>query len=434
MTDTLNALSSAFLVAEDVDPGVSLVIGSFAVLNGPVPTLAELRRHVQWQLPQRYRQRVRRTPLDLRAPMWEDDPGFAIARHVQGMSVPAPGGDRQVAELIGRRMAVRMDREHPLWDVTVCRDLEGGRWGLLCRVHHALADGVSGTELLRVLYDVPDASGPPQVGVRQRTGSSLHRAVAASYAAGHGGLALGSAIVPVHGASVSGHVGPRRRYGWTTVPLSSAREVRHDLGVTVNDVALAAATGGFRDLLEHRGLDPHPKSVRSLVPVSAWRGSPADGPDNHVTLMLADLPVHVAEPVARVRAVHELVAQLRRAGEPEAGVLAQQLLGMVPYAIVGAATRMALRLPHHHLSTVTTNVPGPRRRLSCLGSEVERMLPYVPIADRVPIGVAMFSYDGQLTFGVTGDRSVADLEVLVKGIEAAWWELARTKVPSAQDL
>jgi hypothetical protein len=78
---------------------------------------------------------------------------------------------------------------------------------------------------------------------------------------------------------------------------------------------------------------------------------------------------------------------------------------------------------------VTTNVPGPRHRLTCLGREVEQMLPYVPIADRVPIGVAMFTYDGQLTFGVTADHAVTDLAVLVDGIRTAWWALAGTKVP-----
>ena len=154
--------------------------------------------------------------------------------------------------------------------------------------------------------------------------------------------------------------------------------------------------------------------------------------------MLADLPVHLEDPVARVRAVHDLVGRLRRSGEPEAGVLAQQLLGAAPYAVVGAATRWVFRLPHHHLSTVTTNVPGPRRRLSCLGREVEQMLPYVPIADRVPIGVAMFTYAGELTFGVTADRDVDDLGVLLDGISAAWWSLAGTpagtKVPAPQDL
>ena len=69
-------------------------------------------------------------------------------------------------------------------------------------------------------------------------------------------------------------------------------------------------------------------------------------------------------------------------------------------------------------------MPGPRQPLTCLGRRVEQLLPYVPIADRVCIGVAMFSYCGVLTFGVTSDLDVTDLDVLVDGIEAGWWELA----------
>ena len=114
--------------------------------------------------------------------------------------------------------------------------------------------------------------------------------------------------------------------------------------------------------------------------------------------------------------------------------MAQQLISAVPYPLVENATRLALRLPHHHLSTVTTNVPGPRQPLSCLGREVEQMLPYVPIADRVCIGVAMFSYCGELTFGVTSDLDVTDLDVLVEGIEEGWWSLAGPKVPVGEDV
>jgi diacylglycerol O-acyltransferase len=433
MPEALNALSAAFLSAEDVDHDNSLVIGSFSVLRGPAPSLAEVRRHVQRRLPPRYRERVRRTVLDLRAPSWEEDPDFVLGRHVGRVRVRAPGGDPEVAELIGHVMAARMDRDHPLWDITVCDGLAGGRWGLLSRVHHAVADGVSGTALLRVLYDLPEEAAPQHVGLGELPGSRWRRAIGATVAAARGGLALSAAILPVHGPSVSGTVGPARRYAWTTVSLDSVRDVRRALGVTVNDIALAVVTAGFRGLLEHRGLEPHPRAVRTLVPVSAWSGATAE-PDNHVTLMLADLPVHLDDAIDRVCAVHDLVARLRRTGEPEAGVLAQQLLGVVPYPVVGAATRWALRVPHHHLSTVTTNVPGPRRRLSFLGRDVEQMLPYVPVADRVPIGVAMFSYDGRLTFGLTADRQVEDLDVVVRGIEHGWRVLAGTKVPAARDL
>jgi WS/DGAT/MGAT family acyltransferase len=426
--DRLSALSAAFLSAEDVDPDSSMVIGSLGLLAGPAPTLDELRTLVEERLLPRYRQRVRRSLLGLRAPGWEDEADFDVRRHVRRVAVPTPGGRSEVADLMGSIMSERMDRDHPLWDITLCEGLAGGRWGLICRIHHAFADGVSGTALLRVVYEIPDEGAPASVGVREASGSTLRRVTRAAIDAARGGLALGTALIPVHGPSVTGHIGSGRRYAWTSVPLASAKERRRDLKVTVNDVALAAATAGFRALLIHRGVEPHPHAIRSLVPVSAWAGAGVDEPDNRVTLMLADLPVELEDPVERVRAIHRLVARLRHAGEPEAGVVAQQLISAVPYPIVENATRLALRLPHHHLSTVTTNVPGPQRPLTCLGREVEQLLPYVPIADRVCIGVAMFSYCGVLTFGVTSDLDVTDLDVLVEGIEAAWWSLAGPNV------
>jgi diacylglycerol O-acyltransferase / wax synthase len=435
--DRLSALSAAFLSAEDVDPESSMVIGSFAVLEGPAPSVDEVRERVATRLglAPRYRQRLHRTLLDLRPLGWEDDPDLDLARHVRIVGLPAPGGHREVADLVGRTMGERMDRHHPLWDVTVCEGLADGRWGLLCRIHHALADGVSGTALMRVLYDVAEEAAPRSVGVAAPEQSSLRRLAGTALAASRGALALGAAVLPVHGPSLLGTVDGGRRYAWTSVLLDDAlRDVRRELGVTMNDVALAAASAGFRALLLHRGLEPHRRSVRSLVPVSAWAGSAADEPDNRVTLMLADLPVDVADPVARVRQVHEVVARLRRSGEPAAGLVGQQLLGAVPYPLLAGATRWALRLPHHHLSTVTTNVPGPRQPVFCLGRRVERLLPYVPIADGVRIGVAMFSYCDRLTFGVTGDAHVTDLDVLVEGIREGWQELSGAKVPAVEDL
>lgn len=433
--DHLTALSAGFLSAEDVDPESSMVIGSLAVLSGPAPSLGELCELVgsRLHLAPRYRQRVRRSILGLRAPRWEDEPDFDVRRHVRQVALPSPGGEEEMAERMGRTMAERMDRDHALWDITLCEGLAGGRWGLICRIHHALADGVSGTALLGVVYDAPDEGGPASVEVQAPRASGLRRFLGTAISAGRGGLALTTALVPVHGPSVTGPIRAGRRYASTSVPLSSVRERRRELHVTVNDVALAAVTAGFRALLVHRGVEPHHHAIRCLVPVSAWAGVGTDEPDNRVTLMLADLPVELDDPDERVRAVHERVAGLRHAGEPEAGVAAQLLISALPYPLVESATRFALRLPHHHLSTVTTNVPGPTRPLTCLGREVERMLPYVPIADRVRIGVAVFSYCGELTFGVTSDLDVTDLDVLVRAIEAGWWSLAGPSVPAPGD-
>jgi len=433
--DRLSPLSSAFLIAEDVDPETALVIGSCAVLEGPAPSLDELRRLVagRLDLAPRYRQRVRWMPFDLLAPAWVDDATFDIDRQVVEWAVPAQGGPTQLEDLVGEVMAARMDRDRPLWDVTLADGLEGGRWALVCRVHHALADGVSGTELLRVVYDRerPDPA-PRAVGLRPA--ASRRSAVDGALRAMRGGLALGGALVPVHGPSVTGPIRCGRRYAWRRVSIESVRSLRRTLGVSLNDVALASVAGGFRALFEHRGLEPHHKAVRSLVPVSAWAGRSAQAPDNRVTLVLADLPVDVRHPVHRVLAMRERMLQLRRAGEPEAGVWAQRLVSAVPYAVLGRAARLLLRVPQHHVATVTTNVPGPAVPLSCLGRRVEQFLPYVPIADQVRVGVAMFSYCGQLTFGISADRDVEDLDVLADGIEASWLALADPKVLVGEDV
>ncbi|MCW2817051.1 MAG: Diacylglycerol O-acyltransferase [Nocardioides sp.] len=422
--DRLNALSAAFLTLEDVSPAVTAVIGSFAVLEGPAPTVDEVRAVIsdRLALAPRYRQRVVRSLLDVRAPGWADDTGFDVARHVHASPVPAPGEPPDVGELIARVMSQRMDRAHPLWDVWVCDGLAGGRWGLLGRVHHALADGMSGTALLRMLYDEVPVD-PAVVSVPRRPVGLVDAPglLGTGAAVVRGSAALAGALRPVHTTELIGPVGAGRAYACTTVDLTEAAEVRRSLGITLNDVALASVAGGFRALLLSRGQEPTARDLRSLVPVSAWRGNAVDQPDNRVTLMLARLPVEIDDPLERAQAVHDRIASLRRSGEPAAGSALQAVAARLPYSVVSTATRWGLRLPQHSVSAVTTNVPGPRTPLTALGRSVHGFLPYVPIADRVRVGVAMFSYCDQLAFGFTTDLdSTPEAEVLAAGTAAAW--------------
>jgi diacylglycerol O-acyltransferase len=423
----LDPLSYAFLAAEDVDPTACLVIGSVAVLDGPPPSLDELRAVVGERLAAvpRYRQRIRPDVLGLRPPRWEEDPSFDVSQHVLAAAVPSPGGPAELGELVSHLMTLRMDRAHPLWEVWRCEGLPDDRWAVVSRVHHTLADGVSGTALHRVLFDpegqprddatVPSAPAPSAVPRLGRSGL-LDTAVAAV----RGSAALGGALLPVHGSSLLGRLVGHRRYAWTQVDLRSAAAARELLGVTVNDLVLAAAAGGLRELLLHRGQRPDRQALRSLVPVSAHLTADA-GPGNEVTLMLMALPVDVEDPVERVRAVHERIVALRRSGEPEAGLALQSLARRLPFPVVGWVVRQALRVPQRQVSTVTTNVPGPRRPMSCLGREVRELLPYVPIADRVRVGIAVLSYAGTLCFGLTGDAAAAaDLDVLAEGIRRSW--------------
>ena len=454
--DRLTPLSDAFLEAEREDSKASLAIGSFAVFAGPAPSFEEFVRAIEERLPlvPRYRQKLRTTPFGLAAPAWVDDPDFDVRWHVRNTALPAPGGPAEIGRLLSRVMTQRMDRSRPLWEYWFCEALPDGRWGLLSKLHHSLADGVSGTDLYRLVLDPSpeprphladewqpappqstvsftaqalwDAARIPAAAVRA-IGVALEtprRLALLTVQTAKGLLAITGALRPVDSSSLTGRLGGSRRYAWTTVSLSDVRTVRRQFNVTVNDVALTVATGGFRHLLLSRGEEPTAHAVRSLVPVSTREPGAESIADNRVTLMLPYLPVDLADPRDRLVAVRERVRALRAAGEPEAGnsITTAAEYGLFPPVAMGI--RLGLRLPQHQIATVTTNVPGPRETLYGLGCELEEILPYVPIADRVRIGVAMFSYRDALTFGITADYdSVPDIEVLADGIAKSMVEL-----------
>jgi diacylglycerol O-acyltransferase len=454
--DRLTPLAASFLQAEDVDPTASLAIGSIAVFDGPTPDFEEFLAGIRGRLPliPRYRQRLRQVPFGLAAPAWVDDPGFDLRWHVRSTALPAPGGDEQLASLFSRVMTRRMDRSRPLWEYWFIEGLAGGRWGLLSKLHHSLVDGVSGTDLYQLVLDptptprpaLPDTWQPAAPASTAaftaaatldlltspvQAGAAVTRAVRApkrllltAAASARGLVTLAGAARPVHATSLTGHLDGSRRYAWTRASLSEIAGVRRAHQVSVNDVALAAVSGGFRRLLESRGegLDPH--AVRTLVPVSTRAPGEESIPDNRVSLMLPYLPVDLADPVERLEAVHQRIRALQAEHEPEGGGAVTTLAGFGPFAPIAWGMRLGMRFPQRQIATVTTNVPGPRTTLYALGRELRELLPYVPIADRVRIGVAIFSYRDALIFGLTGDYdTTSDLQVLADGIAASLGEL-----------
>ena len=454
--DRLTPLADAFLEAEDADPHASLAIGSLAVFAGPAPDFEEFRASIAGRLPliPRYRQKVRRAVLDLAPPAWVDDPDFDVHQHVRRRAVPAPGGRAELAELVSSLMTERMDRRKPLWDYWFVEGLSAGRWGVLSKLHHSMVDGVSGSDLYYLVLDptpevrppVPDDWDParpvsalvfstdaarelaltPVRASRLAVDALRHprRLTRGAARAVTGLTALAGALLPVPASSLTGPLDGNRRYAWTDGSLDDIRTVRAAFGVTVNDVALAAIAGGFRRLLLARGETPDAHVLRSLVPVSTRAPGTESIPDNQVSLMLPYLPVDLADPVERLLAVHDRILDLRGHHEPEAGGTITAAAGIAAFPPVKWGVRLGLALPQRQISTVTTNVPGPRQTLYCLGREAEQLLPYVPIADRVRIGIAIFSYRDALSFGVTGDHdSNPDLGVLVDGITESLSEL-----------
>lgn len=453
----LSPLDASFLDLEDEDAHASLAIASVAIVSGPPPSQAEFVEHLRGRLPliPRYRQKVRELPLDLGHPVWVDDPAFDLAFHVRRTALPAPGDDAALCRLVSRLMSQRLDRERPLWECWVVEGLADGRWAVLSKVHHCLADGISGNDLYRVMFDESPTPRPavddpwqpapepsslrlvagavgelvrsPMEQVRlladglRRPGVALRQLTDTA----RGLVALAGALVPVSKSPLAGPIGQQRQYGVTRAALGDVVGVAKAFHVTVNDVVLAAVSGAFRRLLADGGQEPGADAVRALVPVSVRPKDDEIQLGNRISLMLPLLPVAEPDPVARLREVHRRLTILKVSKEAEAGAAMTTLAAHEPYAPIAWGIRVAARLPHRNIVTVTTNVPGFRRPLYVLGRRIVEILPYVPIAVRLRTGIAVLTYDSRLAIGVTSDlRHGPGAQSLADAVGEAIAELA----------
>jgi diacylglycerol O-acyltransferase len=243
-------------------------------------------------------------------------------------------------------------------------------------------------------------------------------------------LSFGRAMRAPAPSSLNGPVGPHRRWSWARAQLSDIKAVRAEFGGTVNDVVLACIAGGFRELLISRG-EAVDRVVRTLVPVSVRSPGEYGIYNNRVSAMFADLPVAIADPLERLAAVSAQMTELKDSHEAVAGEVLTSLTWFAPPLLLALAERLATRLPQHSVNTVTTNVPGPQEPLYAGGRRMLESIPYVPLGGHVRIGVAIFSYDGACSFGVTGDYDAApDIDVLCESIEHNLAELVRLARPA----
>ena len=454
--DRMSPLDASFLHIENAVSHMH--IGSVAIFDGPAPAYEEFEAMVAGKLHAvpRYRQKVRFVPLQLGRPLWVDDPHFHLGYHLRHTALAAPGGDRELRNLVGRVMSQQLDRHKPLWEMWMVDGLDRGHWALVSKVHHCMVDGVSGTDLLTVVLDseaepspawrddwhaerepsdarlVVDAlvalAASPYEQIRAaRSATRAPRQVATHLREVARGLRAWTGVVrPTPVSSINGSIGPHRRWDWARTTLADVKTVRRALGGTVNDVVLTVLTRGFRDLLLARDEDVEHRVVRTLVPVSVRTPGQRGAYDNRVSAMIAELPVGVASPAERLRSIREQMDALKESKQAVAAEALTSLSGFAPSLLLSLGTRVAMRIPQRNVNTVTTNVPGPQWRLFACGRPMVEAFPFVPLASNVRIGVAIFSYNGMLNYGVTGDYDTApDIDVLCAGVEAGMAELLK---------
>jgi diacylglycerol O-acyltransferase / wax synthase len=399
------------------------------------------------QLIPRLRQRVLSPPVGQGLPLWVDDPGFDLANHVRAVQVPAPGGQRELLGLCDELCLRLLDRARPLWELWLVTGLAQGRVGLVLKLHHSLADGLAAVQIAGLLLDstadAPSPTPPPWQPRPAPSGSALFAdnlrgrsdALAAALARlRHPGRLAAQARVLAGAARMAAGgrrhqrrsvlrrpVGGRRRLAVVRAQLTVVKEVAHGHGATVNDLLLAAVTGGLRVLLVARSTPVDELTLYASVPVALRAQADTAGLGNQVGLMVVPLPVGEPDPVRRLQQITRATTERKR--RPE------RLAGLRP---VGSLTilRALSRYSRHQriVDLFVTNVPGPKRPLYLLGARLVEAFPVVQVAGNVPLSVAVLSYAGQLTIGIQSDPDgLPDLDVFVDGLRRSLEELASTE-------
>ena len=460
----MSPIDSSFLHIENAT--TPMHIGAVSIFAGPPPPFEELRAMVAGKLGlvPRYRQKVRFVPLAAGPPIWVDDPHFSIDYHLRHTAVPAPGSDAELRQMAARVFSQALDRNKPLWELWVVEGLDDGRWALLSKVHHCMVDGVAATDLMSVMFSDETAPADGSASARESgwapapepSGLEVLIRTAARRASPAGQLetfkqalqapretlrtiaefaraaaAAAPNLRPVAASSLNGPIGPHRRWSWAEVRLSDVKMVRTAFGGTVNDVVLTVICNGFAELLEARGerIDSE-RAVRTMVPVSVRPRGQTGVYDNRVSAVFAGLPVGLTDPVARLERIRAEMDGIKQSKQAIAGDVLSSMSGFAPPLLLALGSRLVTLSPRLNMHTATTNVPGPQQPVQTLGRRLLQSYPFVPVVGSIRIVVAIFSYDGGLYFGVTGDYDGAsDIDVLTDGIARGMDDLLALAVP-----
>jgi diacylglycerol O-acyltransferase / wax synthase len=474
----LTGLDASFLYMETSSMHMHVCLVAVldpATMPGPY-SFDDLRAHIGGRVPliPPFSRVLSPVPMQVHHPEWIDDPDFDLARHVHRVDLSDADDDRsgdrsdldRLGRLAGEIAGVPLDRDRPLWDLTVVEGLDDDRLGLVIKVHHSAMDGTAGIEILYALFDLepdPPAPEPDESDRSHESGrpaapgddrpSDLQRVSRAAVdrlrtTAGVGSLvrrtgeAIGGVARSRSGSSgpsggtplsaprtpFNGAIEPARSLAFARIPLEQVKQVKTAFGATVNDVILATCARTLRRYLLARDQLPDGPLLASC-PVSVRTEDEAGQFGNRVSVMFTQLPTHLDDPAECLQAAGAGAT----AAKADQRLLGPSLLGdwaevADPRSMTWLTDQLsrfslADRLPPVH-NVVISNVPGPNFPVYLAGARLEQAYPMGPVLEGAGLNITVLSYVDAVDIGfIASPNLVPDLASLADDVAPAFAEL-----------
>ena len=418
-------------------------IGALAILEGAI-SIEAVKAVVAARLEgvPRFRQVLRVPDRRLGGPYWTDDPAFDLGNHLRTVGLPAQADEATLLTAVEALRRTRLDPARPLWEMWLLTGLPAGRTGLFVRTHHSVADGIAGVATLASFLDTEPDSTPAGEAVWQPAPGPTEAELAADArtrrrAARQGRLSsivhpmasarrLTRALPALHelfaepsipATALDRRVGAARQFATVRTRLDVVKAIARADGAKVNDVFLAAISGGLRRLFAARGERP-PEIMRAYVPVSLRQGRYAGARGNSIAEMVVPLPTGVADPLTALSAIGVETAKRKARARPSVG-------GLPTHGLAGLV--MLKLIDRQHVNVATADLPGPPVPLYLAGARLAELFPIIPLIGNVPLGIGAISYAGAFDIGIVADpETVPDIDAMAAGVSETLAALERS--------
>ncbi|MDH3620401.1 MAG: wax ester/triacylglycerol synthase family O-acyltransferase [Gammaproteobacteria bacterium] len=472
--DQLSPQDAQFLYFESDDNHIQVtavaIFDPSTVPGGEVVRFKQILAHIEKRLHMSplFKRRLVRVPLELDFPYWADDEQFDLEYHVQHARLPEPGDWRQLCIQLSRFHGRQLDMTRPLWEMLVIGGLDNveglprDSYAIATKLHHAAADGTSIMNFYRGLVDIDNKGTPavpldniaetsgPRPGLLSMAGRAVFNAVRSPIGITDAVLRSAPTLyrlaqqtltsqreqsVPVPDTRFNCNASPHKMFDATSFELDELRAIRKAVpGSTVNDVVLCICAGALRKYLQrHKELPA--ESLVAWVPINARpsTGADTDGSGNRITAMTTRIYTDVANPIKRLRRIHQSTQKSKEAKSGVSARLMTDLSQHVPAATLVTAGRLVLRagMAANICNLFVSNVPGPQVPMYMNGAEQIATYGIAPLVDGMGLFIATPSYNGKITFNVTSTReTLPDISFFVECIDAS---LAALKKAAAKE-